>query len=192
MTPERSLHEVLYDLFRKNYFDDQVDYYQKTRLRYERLSKFVDNRRLMASALTILFSALVSLTAGFLASRASCSPGATPTPDSICTAGEWFVLALVVLTAILPGFGWLLSTLLELYQWTRFTELYESAQNNLQYVESSISPDPLMNDEEFVASVRDFANNSIKVLVDESAQWGQLNRTPLDINQRLVESRNGT
>jgi|GEM_PF-498633 len=99
-------------------------------------------------------------------------------------------IALVV-TVVAPALGGAFTTLADLYQWDRLTTIYESALENIEVADSR-SPNPNIPLQDLIryrASMRAFAEGTLSVMRDETAQWGQSIRTPEQIDKFIRDEQ---
>ena len=90
------------------------------------------------------------------------------------------------LTADEPDIGSAFTTLADLYQWDRMIALYESALENLDVADAQ-SPLDEMNDDIYRAAFLTYAEGTLEVMNDETAQWGQLTKPPQQLVQFVEE-----
>jgi len=170
--------EALYKLFNKYALDDQRNYYRNTVDKYRKSAGQVNVYRAVSSLLTGLASALAGLlvqsdtSAACAANAAACS-------------NQGLVFILIIISVVAPVIGGAFSTLADLYQWDRLTTVYSAALESLE-VADSLSPDDDLEDADYLAFLRDYATGTLTVMRDESAQWGQLIRTP-EATERFVK-----
>ncbi|MCC7450013.1 MAG: hypothetical protein IT324_21525 [Anaerolineae bacterium] len=170
--------EALYKLFNKYALNDQRNYYRNTVDKYRQSAGQVNTYRAVSSLLTGLASALAGLIVQSDTS-AACAANA-----AACN-NQGLVFILIIISVVAPVIGGAFSTLADLYQWDRLTTVYSAALESLE-VADSLSPDDDLEDEDYLAFLRDYAKGTLTVMRDESAQWGQLIRTP-EANERFVK-----
>lgn len=172
--------EVRYRLFETFALDDQRNYYSSTLAKHRAAASQVNRYRAMLA----FFTGVCAAAAGFLVQSyfvtgARCTlPG--PVPGE-CGAVQGLVSALIVLAVVLPALGTFFTTLADLYQWDRMITIYDAALENIE-VADALSPLPEMDDTVYRASVRAFAEGTLLVMADETAQWGQSVRTPQQLD----------
>ena len=83
---------------------------------------------------------------------------------------------------VAPAIGGAFTTLASLYQWDRSASVYESALENLEVADSQ-SPLDDMDTLTYRAALRAYVENTLQVMSDESAQWGQSVRVPAQLEQ---------
>ena len=89
---------------------------------------------------------------------------------------------------VAPAVGGAFTTLAGLYQWDRSANIYESALESLEVADSQ-SPLDDMDTLTYRAALRAYVENTLQVMSDESAQWGQSVRPPAQLEQFLSEER---
>lgn len=211
MTPSskmsRAEMEARYQLFQDNVLDDQRNYYKRSIEKYQRSAEQVNWLR----AFFALMAGLASAFAGFIVSDAvargtfdACNVQALSTvaqveiadadvlaqaEDVDCTTVDVWVPLLLAVTIISPALGAAFTTLADLYQWDRLTSIYENALDNLEVADAQ-SPVPEMVDIDYSASLAAFAEGTLSVMSDETAQWGQLVKTPESLQAYIDQARN--
>jgi hypothetical protein len=174
--------EVMYALFERATLDDQRKYYQNTVKRSRAAARQVNRIRAMFAWLTGFSAAaaglLVMITDPACASQLTAEAAGCPlVPPAVGV--------LLVLAVFAPAMGAAFGTLADLYQWDRLVKIYEVAVDNLEVADAK-SPVPEMDDAYYRASLKAYAEGTLSVMRDESAQWGQIIRTPETI-QRFIE-----
>lgn len=94
-----------------------------------------------------------------------------------CTVIELAVPFLLILAVLAPALGGAFGTLSDLFQWDRLVNIYEVALENLEVADAR-SPVQRMDDEHYRASLKGYTEGTLAVMRDETAQWGQVIRTP--------------
>ena len=148
-----------YHLLNEYVLEDQRKYYNRAIVKNDKSAKGVN---LLRAVLT-LAAGIASLLAAFLADGVDQYPA--------------LIGILVVISVLAPTLGSALSTLADLYQWERLTSIYETARRSLA-IADALSPLEEMPDEIYLASLDAFAESTLRVMKDESAQWGQVIKTP--------------
>ncbi len=105
-----------------------------------------------------------------------------------CAKVQSLVHALMIVAVVAPAIGGAFTTLAGLYQWDRSASVYESALENLEVADSQ-SPLDDMDTLTYRAALRAYVENTLQVMSDESAQWGQSVRAPAQLEQFLREER---
>ncbi len=107
-------------------------------------------------------------------------------PQPNCTAVNTVVPILLVIAVVAPALGAAFTTLADLYQWDRLVTVYDVALENLEVADAQ-SPLPAMDDLVFRAALRAYTEGTLSVMRDETAQWGQLIKTPASLEQFIVQ-----
>ena len=105
-----------------------------------------------------------------------------------CRNVQGLVNMLMVIAVVAPAIGGAFTTLAGLYQWDRTASIYESALENLEVADSQ-SPLDDMDTLTYRAALRAYVENTMQVMSDESAQWGQSVRAPAQLEQFLREEQ---
>lgn len=180
-----------YLLFDKFALKDQKQYYKRTIHKYRRAAAQVNQFRAFFSLLTGISAAAAGLIVQTsFTEGTTCNATIANVPDN-CNEWKLAVIILAAFAIVLPAIGAIFSTLADLYQWDKLSDIFEVALQNLE-VADSLSPSPNMPDEEieiFGASVRAFAQSTLDVMSDETAQWGQSIRTPAQIEHFIEAER---
>lgn len=161
--------EALYQLFTEFALEDQRRYYRATIAKCRAAAQQVNTLRATFALLTGLASAL----AGLLVATSANSP-----------AAQTLTIALVIVAVIAPVIGGAFGTLADLYQWDRLVTVYEGALANIE-VADALSPDAEEPDDHYNAALQAYAEGTLSIMRDESAQWGQLIRPPRQIQEFL-------
>jgi hypothetical protein len=164
---------ALYRLFNTFSLEDQRLYYQKAINKHRAAAKQVNQLRATFALLTGLSSALAALIVAL----------SDPTMGSGLHS---IVVVLIVIAIIAPVIGGALGTLMDLYQWERLVSVYEVALQNIE-VADALSPDDMDPDDKYHLAYTAFAEGTLSVMRDESAQWGQLIRPPRQIEEFLAQ-----
>jgi PHP family Zn ribbon phosphoesterase len=85
---------------------------------------------------------------------------------------------------VAPAIGAAFTTLADLFQWDRQTQIYDTALENLEVADAQ-SPLASMNDIEYQAALNAFSEGTLTVMRDETTQWGQLIRTPESLQKYI-------
>lgn len=185
--------EARYLMFQTFALDDQRNYYDRTIEKHERAATEVNRIRATISLLTGITAAIAGLlTAIYFTSNSSCvgfaDVNTTVENVGFCRSLKWFIDVNIVLSVALPALGGFFSTLADLYQWDKQIALYKTANENIEVADAR-SPLPEMDDEFYRASVKAYAEGTLQVMSDETAQWGQSIRTPRSIESFVEEAR---
>ncbi len=161
-----------YHLMNQYVLEDQRAYYNRAITKNQKSAKGVNFLR----AFFTLAAGIASLLAAFLAGNDDWT---------------WLITILVVIAVIAPTLGSAFTTLADLYQWERLTSIYETARKSLA-VADALSPLEEMPDEIYLASLDAFSESTLRVMKDESAQWGQVIKTPERLREYVqsVENKN--
>ena len=108
--------------------------------------------------------------------------------SSNCDAIQSVVNILMILAVVTPAIGGAFTTLASLYQWDRTVNIYEGALENLEVADSQ-SPMDEMDDLTYKAALRAYIENTLRVMAEETAQWGQSVRTPPQLEKFIEEER---
>ncbi len=173
---------VMYEIFNRAALDDQRKYYQNTVRRCRAAATQVNRIRALFAWLTGFSAALAGLLV--LVTDPACSSPLTADAAG-CGWVPPLVGVLLVLAVFAPAAGAAFGTLADLYQWDRLVKIYEVALDNLEVADAK-SPLPEMDDDYYRAALKAYAEGTLSVMRDESAQWGQIIRTPETI-QRFIE-----
>ncbi len=203
--------EAVYKVFQEFALEDQRLYYQKTVAKNRKASTQVNRLRAFFALLTGLTSALGGLLVAtndracfsitnlsVITTQAAPSPAPTPGgPTDIQAAancgGTTLAVGILLITAVIaPVAGAAFSSLADLYQWDRLINIYESALENIQVADAK-SPLSRMNDTLYLASLKAYTTGTLSVMRDETAQWGQLIKTPEQlqsfINRQVAQAQ---
>lgn len=209
MTPSSKMSrqemEARYKMFQDNVLDDQRNYYRRSIDKYQRSAGQVNWLR----AFFALLSGLASAIAGFVVADAvargtfdACEVRSLAAvaqvevtdadvlseADTNCNVVNVWVPLLLAVTIIAPALGAAFTTLADLYQWDRLTSIYENALDNLEVADAQ-SPVLEMGDIEFGAAMAAFSEGTLSVMRDETAQWGQLVKTPESLQSFIDQAR---
>jgi hypothetical protein len=171
---DRKHMEARYLLFDQFALKDQKNYYENTMSNYRQAAAQVNRYR----AWFALFTGVSAAAAGVIVQTSSDQPWAQ-------TAGMIFI----VLAVVLPALGAAFSTLADLYQWDKHIGIYDSALENLEVADSLSPVESIPDDETYRVALRAYAEGTLAVMSDETAQWGQSIRTPRQLAQFVEEER---
>lgn len=161
-----------YHLMNRYVLEDQRSYYNRAITKNEKSAKGVNFLR----ALFTLAAGIASLLAAFLADS----------PPEL----NWLVSLLVIVAVVAPTMGSAFTTLADLYQWERLTAIYQTARKSLA-IADALSPLEEMPDEIYLASLDAFSESTLRVMKDESAQWGQVIKTPERLREYVQSVQSG-
>jgi hypothetical protein len=108
--------------------------------------------------------------------------------SSNCDVIQAIVNVLMIMAVVTPAIGGAFTTLASLYQWDRSVTLYEGALENLEVADSQ-SPLEDMDDLTYKAALRAYVENTLRVMAEETAQWGQSVRTPPQLAAFVEEEK---
>jgi hypothetical protein len=195
--------ESRYALFDVLALNDQRSYYRSTVEKHRKAARQVNRFRATFAFLTGFAAALAGLLVQSFISAGDCSiervAEGVNTVDTAVTAGvaqcnpglALLVSALSVMAIIFPTLGAFFSSLADLYQWDRLITIYDTALENIELADAR-SPDdtiPVRDVVTYRAALIAYAEGTLSVMSDETAQWGQAIRTPPDIEQFIEEQR---
>jgi hypothetical protein len=171
------------ELFDRFALKDQKNYYTQTVRNYRRAASQVNLYRALFAFLTGVAAAaaglLVATTGGV------CRADAAP---NYCAAADFVIGFLAIAAIVLPAFGAAFSTLADLYQWDKLTNVYKAALDNLEEADA-LSPLEVMDDLTYRASMRAFAQSTLTIMNEESSQWGQTIRTPAQLQEFIEQEK---
>ncbi|HRE46977.1 MAG TPA: hypothetical protein PLD47_04570 [Aggregatilineales bacterium] len=186
LVQDRRYMEALNKLFNRFAVEDQRVYYE-----------YAIERNRRAGSQVSLIRAFTAFVAGFAAALTALLvqsvfvPGAQCTMDtagiSYCDTMKFLVSLTTLIAVIAPAIGSAFNGLSDLYQWDRQVGMFTSALESL-VVADAYSPDSEEADTYYRASLSAFAQGTLEVMESETAQWGQLVRTPEQIEKFLAES----
>jgi hypothetical protein len=171
--------EALYKMFDQFALEDQRRFYDSAVSKYRKSAMQVNTYRALFSLLTGLASALAGVLVATAIPAGGCAPG-----DAWCSILSYLVILLLILSVVAPAIGGAFGTLADLYQWDRLVTVYSNALENIEVADAR-SPDPEMEDMKYRAALIAYADGTLSVMRDESAQWGQLIRTPPQLEKFL-------
>lgn len=184
----RNQMQGLYLLFEKFALDDWRTYYISVIARHRKAAAQVNFIRALCAFLAGLAAALAGLVVQSTYVDGVCAGVIAPDKLPYCQNMN-VVTGFLMLTAVVaPALGGAFSTLADLYQWDRQVMLYEDALKNMAIADAR-SPDPEMDDVTYGLSMKAYAFGSLSVMYDEAAQWGQIVRTPQQIDEFLERAR---
>ncbi len=185
---DRKHMESVYRLFDTFALADQRNYYRSALNKYRTSASQINGIRAFFSLLTGLASALAGLLVqSLLVSGGTCSVNPLPADMVVyCDRARLAIAFLMMLAVVAPAVGGAFHTLGDLYQWDRTVTIYDAALENIDVADAR-SPDPDMDDLTYRASLRAYTEGTLAVMRDETAQWGQLIRTPPQLEQFVEE-----
>lgn len=181
---ERKRAEMLHSLFNEFSLADQRSYYAQQVQRNRTAATQVNRIRATFALFTGLASAMAGLIVLLHDSTCPISDGgASVNPD--CTWVLVGVNVLLLIAVVAPAIGGAFGTLADLFQWDRLVKIYEVALENLEVADAK-SPLDEMPDARYAISLKAYSEGVLAVMRDETAQWGQVIRTPESI-ERFIE-----
>jgi hypothetical protein len=174
-----------YKLFMEFAFNDQHQYYEHRIQRNRAAARGVNRIRAFFALLTGASSALAALIITSAQQPCTSEAGMCSTMQSLIP----FLPLLPLISVIAPALGAGFTSLADLFQWERTLALYKTALDNLEVADAlSPVPDPAMTDQKFFDDLRNYAAGTLKVMRDESGQWGDLITTPRQLQKFVAEA----
>lgn len=193
---ERKRMELAYEIFQLFALEDQQAYYDYSVKKNRKAATQINRWRAFFALMTGLVSALAGLLVATndrtcfsleaLSAISVPAQSAAPAPipqeaaeqeQANCGPITGFVAVLMFIAVIAPVAGAGFNALSDLYQWDRLITVYESALENIQVADAK-SPLPSMRNTLYWASLQAYATGTLSVMRDETSQWGQLIKTP--------------
>lgn len=194
---DRTYLEALNTVFDRFALKDQLSFYRNANARNAAAARQVNKIRASLALLTGLSAALAGLLvqttlpvgADQKCFAADVSGAGVPFFGMTLSCGvlQAVIIISLVATVVMPAFAAAFNILSDLYQWDRLLVFYEQAIEKAT-VADALSPVPEMDDRVYAAALRAFSEGTLGVMADETAQWGQLIRTPPTIEQFLREA----
>jgi len=177
----RKHQEVVYKLFNQFAMEDQRKYYINTIARYR-------SSAILVTQLRAGFALLTGIAAAFVGLMVAINPGqcVSGEPTGDCTGTQILLFVALLVTVAAPAIGSAFTTLGDLYQWDRMTALYESALENLDVADAQ-SPLEGMGEDVYHKAFITYAEGTLEVMNDETAQWGQLTKPPQQLTDFVEE-----
>lgn len=175
--------EARYALFQEFALEDQRRYYKNTVKRYRTAAGQVNRWRALMALGTGIAAALASLV---VSSSPQCS---IPEPAADCAFTTSLTSLLAIASIVLPAVAALFGTLADLYQWDRMVTIYDEAVQNIEIADAQSPDDGIPDEITYRAALMAYAEGTLSVMHDESAQWGQAIRTPAQIEKFLKEAQ---
>jgi hypothetical protein len=178
--------ELRYLVFDKFALNDQRSYYDSVRRKHRKASTQVNRLRALLAVFTgVAAAAAALLVATSFGTGDACNIDVVGELPSWCSQTQFIINVLTVLAIILPAFAAMFNTLADLYQWNRLIAIYKDASENIELADAQ-SPDEHLTDESrFRAALMAYAEGTLSVMSDETAQWGQAIRTPPQLEEFL-------
>lgn len=108
------------------------------------------------------------------------------TRPEYCGTIQNFVGFLTIVAIVAPVAGAAFTTLADLFQWDRVVTSFETALENMQVADAQ-SPLDAMDTLTYKKSLDHYIEGSLSVMRDETAQWGQLIKTPDQVLKFIQE-----
>jgi hypothetical protein len=179
----------LYRLFNTFALEDQRRYYQVSIDKNRQAARQVGKLRAICSLLAGLAAAIGGFIVQSSMADGQCAAASSAAASAASCGGLQLVVGILLFVAIVaPVFGGALGTLADLFQWDKLVTIYDAARDSLEVADAR-SPIAEMDDLTYLASLRAFAEGTLAVMRDETAQWGQLIRTPEQIDKFIDEER---
>ena len=188
--PDREYLENLQELFYKFALEDQRRYYQASITKNRQAANQVGKLRAICSLLAGLGSAIAGFIVQSSMADGQCASvtGSAVAGAASCGGLQLLVGALLFVAIVAPVFGGALGTLADLFQWDKLATIYIAARESIEVADAR-SPIPEMDDLTYLASLRAAAEGALAVMRDETAQWGQLIRTPEQLDKFIEEEK---
>lgn len=170
--PEFTREDLLtrYEVFDKYALRDQRAYYKSRSAEYRQANRQVTRYRAYFSFGTSVVTALAGLIIALNNGR--------PFSDALMLG----VSVLAILSIVLPAIGSFFSMLADLYQWEKFSTVFESAIENLEVSDAQLSNPERITDEEYLrGAYLAYVTSALDVMQAETAQWGQAKQSPPEI-----------
>lgn len=182
--------EIRYEMFDKFALVDQRAYYFRTIEKYDEAAGQVNGIRAAISLFTGAAAAVAGLIVGiYFTSSAPCALDLNADVGFLnCTALSVIVDLAVLLSVALPALNGFFGTLADLYQWDKQISIYKAASESIEVADAH-SPDEEMDEITYRASLVAYAQGTLQVMSDETAQWGQSIRTPKGLDAYIEEAR---
>jgi hypothetical protein len=182
--PDREYIEALDQLFNEFALEDQRRYYQACITKNRQAANQVGKLRAICSLLAGLAAAIAGFIVQSSMADGQCASvtGSAVASAASCGGLELLVGVLLFVAIVAPVFGGALGTLADLFQWDKLATIYIAARESIEVADAR-SPIPEMDDLTYLASLRASAEGALAVMRDETAQWGQLVRTPEQLDK---------
>jgi len=182
---QRKLMEARYKLFDHFALEDQRQYYNKVVARNRLAARQVNFIRASCALMTIIVTAIATY---FVQMRFTAGgSGNEGCVGSDCAALQTFVNTLLFFSVFFPAMGAFFNMLADLFQWDRLVKVYDEAVKGLD-IPDSVSPNPKMPDAEYVTNLYAYVLGTLKVMKDETGQWGQLIKPSDDLEKFRVQA----
>ncbi len=179
---------VRYQMFDRFALQDQTAYYKRTASRYRAASAQVNQIR----ALLALLAGLAAAAAALIVQSSFTVPGTlclADTPPDYCSGQTWLIAIFTIGAVTLPAFAAFFSTLADLFQWDRLVTIYDAALENIVVADAQSPEDEIPDETTYRAALMAYTEGTLSVMTDETAQWGQAIRTPVQLEKYLEEAK---
>jgi hypothetical protein len=185
--------ETRYLIFQKFALEDQKSYYKSIAQHHRAAASQVNGLRATLALLTGLAAAAAALIVqAYFVPGAICYVNeANPTASFpwYCGVAQQLTGVFIIASITLPAFGAMFGTLADLYQWDRLIMIYKNALQNIEVADAQ-SPDTTIPDDlTYHAAYMAYAEGTLSVMNDETAQWGQGIRTPEQLEKFLIAAQ---
>lgn len=178
--PEMQYMHAQFAIFQARGLRDQQAFYRRALDKYNRASDQVNRLRALLGLITGLvagFSGLiVAINLGNAKSCLANNASLIANPAD-CGLTRTLVLFLMFISVVAPALAAALNILNDLYQWNRLIEIYTTAVENIEVAEAN-QPKDKMDVATYRAYLRAYSQGTLRVMADETAQWGQMIRKP--------------
>ncbi len=187
---DREYLETLDKLFNEFALEDQRRYYQASIDKNRQAANQVGKLRAICALLAGLASAMAGFVVQSSMADGQCASvtGSAVAGAASCAGLQFLVGVLLFVAIVVPVFGGALGTLADLFQWDKLATIYIAARESIEVADAR-SPIPEMDDLTYLASLRAAAEGALAVMRDETAQWGQLIRTPEQLDKFIEEEK---
>jgi hypothetical protein len=203
MSMSREDMKARYQMFDHFALQDQRNYYKSSVERHQQAARQVNRYRATFAFLTGLCAATAGLVvqAGYIGNTACArAETAAQTTESqvLSQAADLFqcnpalgvaVSILSIMAVVFPVMGALFSTLADLYQWDRLITIYGAALQNIEVADAQSPSDEIEDDLVYRAALNAYAEGTLSVMSDETAQWGQSIRTPPQLDTFIAREQ---
>jgi hypothetical protein len=168
---------VLIKIFDEFCENDQLQYYKRKHKLYEKAQLEVTGLRAFCALLAGLGSALVFFV----------SPQLQGNTDG---KGVLIMIAIVgvAFSIIGPALAAAFSTVSDLYQWRRFSEVFRDAWKSMERANGEEPVRPSSDALVLRAQLDRYVNTTLAVMEDETKQFGQFLRSPEDIEKFVKQA----
>lgn len=168
--PDRKRMEVLNAIFERFALEDQQNYYRKRIMRSRKAFRQVNTIRAGLAFMGGLASAVVGLLA------------------ALNNESVTLVTIFIAIAVLAPAAATAFASYASLFDYERMITIYEKALDNI-YLADALSPLPDMSDAEYYMYLQAFADATLDIMFEETAQFGNLVRSSQQIDDFLQKSR---